>query len=81
SSASTSGGIGSAMQSASTTGTTMQSVQTQTPKGFVTPELTVQPAPELNAVVVRGTPAAIASIEPLITDLDVRRPQVLIEAA
>jgi general secretion pathway protein D len=41
----------------------------------------VQPAPELNAVVVRGTPAAIASIEPLITDLDVRRPQVLIEAA
>lgn len=53
----------------------------QTPQGFSTPELTVQPAPELNAIVVRGTPAAIASIEPLITDLDVRRPQVLIEAA
>jgi general secretion pathway protein D len=51
------------------------------PQGFSTPDLTVQPAPELNAVVVRGTPAAIASIEPLITDLDVRRPQVLIEAA
>ncbi len=81
SAASTSGGIGSAMQSATTTGTTMQSVQTPTPKGFATPELTVQPAPELNAVVVRGTPAAITSIEPLITDLDVRRPQVLIEAA
>jgi general secretion pathway protein D len=54
---------------------------TQTPQGFSTPELTIQPAPELNAIVVRGTPAAIASIEPLITDLDVRRPQVLIEAA
>lgn len=52
-----------------------------TPQGFSTPELTVQPAPELNAVVVRGTPQAIASIEPLIADLDVRRPQVLIEAA
>ncbi|WP_448661328.1 type II secretion system secretin GspD [Sphingomonas sp. CJ20] len=51
------------------------------PQGFQTPELTVQPAPELNAVVVRGTPTAIASIEPLITDLDIRRPQVLIEAA
>ncbi|WP_245646828.1 type II secretion system secretin GspD [Sphingomonas soli] len=52
-----------------------------TPQGFATPELTVQPAPELNAVVVRGKPQAIASIEQLITDLDVRRPQVLIEAA
>lgn len=55
--------------------------QEATPQGFSTPDLTVQPAPELNAIVVRGTPAAIASIEPLITDLDVRRPQVMIEAA
>jgi general secretion pathway protein D len=53
----------------------------ETPQGFATPELTVQPAPELNAIVVRGTPAAISSIEPLIADLDVRRPQVMIEAA
>ncbi|MBO9714897.1 type II secretion system secretin GspD [Sphingomonas sp.] len=52
-----------------------------TPQGFSTPDLTIQPAPELNAIVIRGTPAAIASIEPLITDLDVRRPQVMIEAA
>jgi general secretion pathway protein D len=59
----------------------MQNQPAQTPQGFTTPELTVQPAPELNAVVVRGTPQAIASIEGLITDLDVRRPQVLIEAA
>lgn len=51
------------------------------PRGFSTAELTVQPAPELNAIVVRGTPSAIAAIEPLITDLDVRRPQVMIEAA
>jgi general secretion pathway protein D len=50
-------------------------------KGFVTRELAVQPSPELNAIVVRGTPTAIAAIEPLITDLDVRRPQVQIEAA
>lgn len=50
-------------------------------QGFSTPDLTIQPAPELNAIVVRGTPSAIASIEPLIADLDVRRPQVMIEAA
>ena len=81
SAASTSGGVGSAMQSANTSGATMQAVQTQTPRGFSTPDLNVQPAPELNAVVIRGTPAAIASIETLITDLDVRRPQVVIEAA
>ncbi len=72
---------------AATTGATapsqpqMTATPAPTPQGFSTPDLTVQPAPELNAVVVRGTPAAIASIEPLITDLDVRRPQVLIEAA
>ena len=41
----------------------------------------VQPAPELNAVVLRGTAAAIAQVEGLVRDLDVRRPQVLIEAA
>ena len=49
--------------------------------GFSTEDLAVEPAPELNAIVVRGTPTAIAAIEPLITELDVRRPQVLIEAA
>lgn len=53
----------------------------ETPQGFSTPDLTVQPSPDINAVVVRGTPSAIAAIEPLIADLDVRRPQVLIEAA
>ncbi|WP_423602262.1 type II secretion system secretin GspD [Sphingomonas sp. MS122] len=55
--------------------------RTETPQGFSTPEITVQPSPDINAVVVRGTPSAIAAIEPLIVDLDVRRPQVLIEAA
>jgi general secretion pathway protein D len=50
-------------------------------QGFSTPELTVQPSSDINAIVVRGTPSAVAAIEPLIADLDVRRPQVLIEAA
>jgi len=54
---------------------------TPTPGGFSTPDVTVQPAPDINAIVVRGTPSAVASIERLIPDLDVRRPQVLIEAA
>ncbi len=49
--------------------------------GFSTPELAVEAAPELNAIVVRGTPGAIRQIETLITQLDVRRPQVMIEAA
>jgi general secretion pathway protein D len=48
--------------------------------GFFASDLAVQPAPELNAIVVRGSAAAIASIEPLIQQLDVRRPQVMIEA-
>jgi general secretion pathway protein D len=49
--------------------------------GIQTDDLSIQPAPELNAIVVRGTPAAIAAIGQLIEELDVRRPQVLIEAA
>ena len=53
----------------------------EAPRGFSTEDLTVQPAPELNAIVLRGTPAAIRAVEPLIAELDVRRPQVLIEAA
>jgi general secretion pathway protein D len=59
----------------------VQGGDARTPEGFSTQDLTIQPAPELNAIVIRGTPAAIASIEPLIQDLDVRRPQVMIEAA
>lgn len=55
--------------------------QTGQEQGFATPDLVVQPAPDINAIVVRGTPSAIAAIEPIIADLDVRRPQVLIEAA
>ena len=58
-----------------------QNQQATPPQGFTTPDITVQPAPDINAVVVRGTPTAIAQIERLIPDLDVRRPQVLIEAA
>jgi len=82
SAASTGGGLGNAMQAANAaTQPVMENKPAETPRGFSTPDLTVQPAPELNAVVVRGTPTAIASIEQLITDLDVRRPQVLIEAA
>jgi general secretion pathway protein D len=82
SAASPSTSLGNAMQAVNQANQQpLQNQTAETPQGFSTPELTVQPAPELNAVVVRGTPAAIASIESLITDLDVRRPQVLIEAA
>ena len=49
--------------------------------GVQTDDLSIQAAPELNAIVVRASPAIIATIAGLIEQLDVRRPQVLIEAA
>ncbi len=49
--------------------------------GFTSETLSIQPAPELNAIVARGSPSEIAGLEPLIAELDVRRPQVMIEAA
>lgn len=49
--------------------------------GFTTGDVAIQAAPELNAIVARGSAAAIANIETLVAELDVRRPQVLIEAA
>ena len=71
-------GQGGTTGSISTVG---QNQQEATPQGFSTPDITVQPAPDINAIVVRGTPSAVGNIERLIPDLDVRRPQVLIEAA
>ena len=71
-----------AARSAQSLSTTLSSPGSGTSaNGFATPELAVQPAPELNAIVVRGSPSAVAAIEPLIAELDVRRPQVMIEAA
>lgn len=49
--------------------------------GFALPDVTVQSASELNAVVMRGSPATVQMIQDLIVELDVRRPQVVIEAA
>ncbi len=71
-----------AVRSAQSLPTTLSSPGSGTSaNGFATPELAVQPAPELNAIVVRGSPSAVAGIAPLIAELDVRRPQVMIEAA
>jgi general secretion pathway protein D len=75
------GGLGGATGTGSSISTVGQNQQATPAQGFTTPDITVQPAPDINAVVVRGTPTAIAQIERLIPDLDVRRPQVLIEAA
>ncbi|HEV7227325.1 type II secretion system secretin GspD [Brevundimonas sp.] len=49
--------------------------------GFAFPGLAVQSVSELNAIVLRGTPQSVAVVEDLILQLDVRRPQVVIEAA
>ncbi|MDO6413614.1 type II secretion system secretin GspD [Sphingomonas sp. BIUV-7] len=81
------GDVASALGSQSSSGTlgamaqSLGSSQSAKSTGFSTPDLAVQSAPELNAIVVRGTPAALAQIQPLIDQLDVRRPQVMIEAA
>lgn len=75
------GGLGGATGIGGSISTVGQNQPTTPAQGFTTPDITVQPAPDINAVVVRGTPSAIAQIERLIPDLDVRRPQVLIEAA
>ncbi|MES2338861.1 MAG: type II secretion system secretin GspD [Pseudomonadota bacterium] len=79
-SATNTGGSTASTSNGATTGQ-MGAQSTPTPQGFTTPDLSVQPAPDINAIVVRGTPTAIAGIERLIPELDVRRPQVLIEAA
>ncbi|WP_430635282.1 type II secretion system secretin GspD [Sphingomonas hankookensis] len=75
------GGLGGATGVGGSISTVGQNQPATPAQGFTTPDITVQPAPDINAVVVRGTPTAIAQIERLIPDLDVRRPQVLIEAA
>ncbi len=50
-------------------------------QGYTTDTLSIQAAPALNAIVIRGPPSEIASIERVINELDIRRPQVMIEAA
>lgn len=49
--------------------------------GFASETLSVQAAPALNAIVLRGPPSEIAAIERVVNELDIRRPQVMIEAA
>jgi len=44
-------------------------------------DIAIEPAPDINAIVLRGAPAAIEQMVALIDKLDRRRPQVLIEAA
>lgn len=43
--------------------------------------LSLQAATDINAIVARGTAAQLGEIESLIGEMDVRRPQVMIEAA
>ena len=48
---------------------------------FATEDISVQPAPDINAVVVRARAEVQSDLAQLIAQLDQRRPQVLIEAA
>ena len=49
--------------------------------GVLNGDISIQPAKSINAIVVRGSPSAIVEVASLIAELDVRRPQVMIEAA
>lgn len=49
--------------------------------GFALNDVTVQAASELNAIVMRGSPSTVDMLQELIRELDIRRPQVVIEAA
>ena len=72
-------GLGSGGQSALSP---LPSTDTEgAPSGFQLQDVTVQAAPELNAIVMRGAPATVAMLEDLIVQLDLRRPQVKIEVA
>jgi general secretion pathway protein D len=64
-------------------------IPAQTPLSFAPPpvaslaseDITIQPAPDINALVVRARMEVQADLGRLIEELDQRRPQVLIEAA
>lgn len=75
------GQSGSASLPATTTRTAGSERSGARASGFSTPVLAVEPVPELNAIVVRGSQASISGLVTLIAELDVRRPQVRIEAA
>ena len=49
--------------------------------GFSGNGIAVETAPDINAIVARGSPTAVAQVEELVAALDIRRPQVMIEAA
>lgn len=49
--------------------------------GFSANGIAVETAPDINAIVARGSPTAVAQVEELVASLDIRRPQVMIEAA
>ena len=49
--------------------------------GFSGPNIAVETAPDINAIVARGSPSAVNQIAQLVSQLDIRRPQVMIEAA
>ncbi|MBC8129398.1 MAG: type II secretion system secretin GspD [Rhizobiaceae bacterium] len=49
--------------------------------GFSGNGIAVETAPDINAIVARGNPTAVAQVEELVASLDIRRPQVMIEAA
>lgn len=66
-------------QNADETGSVQPAGASSAPAAFE--DVSIYPASDMNAVVVRGPAAAIEEIETLVTELDTRRPQVLIEAA
>lgn len=73
--------LGTSSQSAAPLPPPTGGSQAAGPSGFSSDGLAVETAPDINAIVARGSPTAVAQIEELVAQLDVRRPQVMIEAA
>ena len=73
--------LSSGSRSESPAPSSTQSAGESRARGFALNDVTVQPASELNAIVMRGAPATVQMLADLIDELDVRRPQVTIEAA
>lgn len=62
-------------------GETELSFESEPAQGFAAEDISIQPAMEINAVVIRARAEDQADFAQLVAQLDQRRPQVLIEAA
>ena len=74
-------GFGASQQEGAAVGETELSFERPPVTSLAAEEISIQPAIEINAVVIRARAEVHADLARLVAELDQRRPQVLIEAA